>query len=497
MYHSDELIGMMLKYPGHDFNKLAILHDRDLLDELFALVTTDPMEGAMDQTYGVPPHVKHALQLADLCEKMVTLMEGEKERNKELVKTVNEVIEKKLWESGHVSGERFKNMLDEYKAESIGKISDRMEEIKKIVNELSKKQTSNNSDDDVSVPEDDNNELEIDGSKKKFTIFQYKGRFYGVLESFNFLSCTLKQGLQFWLFGQSASITRDCVVRPFQMLSTKLLPLTLKNKFKINWCPIFRYIGTNGAVKLSRNTTTMSKNEFKEYYTKCVEMLRDRVSYVFQKKGERNTLTLSVAMWSRLIQKSSIIKNGNAHDNSFITRAIPISQRAFGASRKRTLAERSRFIGRHQRRGNRKGDHEGNDTGNFLGNRLENHMGNHRNVLEDCSDEEKRDIAIIETRNNEQSSVQTANAVPTPNLFLSKVSNFSSIVMTPHMIAREEELKRLMTEAEESKDNAPVQKSTTQRTIVPTVPQNRGDSAAISCKGIFCTIGKCVKEYFF
>jgi hypothetical protein len=40
VFHSDALLEVMVKFPGHDFTKISILHDRELLDGLKKLVTT-------------------------------------------------------------------------------------------------------------------------------------------------------------------------------------------------------------------------------------------------------------------------------------------------------------------------------------------------------------------------------------------------------------------------------------------------------------------------
>jgi hypothetical protein len=54
----------MFKHPGHDFAKISILHDRELLDGRTKLVTTDPMPEVMTAATGMPPHVGTAQQLA-------------------------------------------------------------------------------------------------------------------------------------------------------------------------------------------------------------------------------------------------------------------------------------------------------------------------------------------------------------------------------------------------------------------------------------------------
>jgi len=47
IYHIDSIKAMMVKCPGHDFAKLPLLHDHQLIAQLKPLVTTDPMEGIM------------------------------------------------------------------------------------------------------------------------------------------------------------------------------------------------------------------------------------------------------------------------------------------------------------------------------------------------------------------------------------------------------------------------------------------------------------------
>ena len=140
---------------------------------------------------------------------------------------------KKSWDSGHVSGDRLKLMLDDYKAESISTMGKKMEEIKKIIENLATNRGVSNNDDDDVVNVDEFEPCE--DRREEGSIFQYDGKFFGVPKNFNFPSCTLKQGLRFWLFGQSADIEGNRVVRPFRKLKTSLLPLGIRNKFKINW----------------------------------------------------------------------------------------------------------------------------------------------------------------------------------------------------------------------------------------------------------------------
>jgi hypothetical protein len=50
VFHSDALLDVMVKFPGHDFTKIYILHDCELLDRLKKLVSTNPMPDVMTVT---------------------------------------------------------------------------------------------------------------------------------------------------------------------------------------------------------------------------------------------------------------------------------------------------------------------------------------------------------------------------------------------------------------------------------------------------------------
>lgn len=131
VYHSQGLIEQMVRCPGHDFAKLALLHDRDLLDELMLLVTIDPTEGVMMERTGIPPHVNHARQLGLLMEQMGMLMDTVSSQNETLVTSVTTALENRAWESGHVTGDRLKTILSEYKDDTIKAVNTKLEELQR------------------------------------------------------------------------------------------------------------------------------------------------------------------------------------------------------------------------------------------------------------------------------------------------------------------------------------------------------------------------------
>ena len=62
VFHSEELISVMNSSPGHDFTKITILHDGELLNSLRNKVTLDKTEGVMCHATGIPPHVELAIR---------------------------------------------------------------------------------------------------------------------------------------------------------------------------------------------------------------------------------------------------------------------------------------------------------------------------------------------------------------------------------------------------------------------------------------------------
>ena len=65
----------MTRIPGHAFNRLPILHDRPLLEELKKLVTLEPTEGVMTESTGIPPHVNHSRVLKLVIDNLSRLQE--------------------------------------------------------------------------------------------------------------------------------------------------------------------------------------------------------------------------------------------------------------------------------------------------------------------------------------------------------------------------------------------------------------------------------------
>jgi hypothetical protein len=130
VFHSDALLEVMVRFPGHDFTKISILHDRELLDGLKKLVTTDSTPEVMTVATGIPPHVGTAQQLAKILDVMTELVCQFGKHGKNLMTAVEKALDTKAWESGHVTGSRLKQILGDFQSDSIKAVESRLEGIR-------------------------------------------------------------------------------------------------------------------------------------------------------------------------------------------------------------------------------------------------------------------------------------------------------------------------------------------------------------------------------
>jgi hypothetical protein len=121
VFHSGALLEVMVEHPGHDFAKISILHDRELLDGLKKLVTTDQTPEVMTVATGIPPHVGMAQQLGKILDVLTDLVKQFGEHGSNLMKKVEEALDTKAWESGHVTGSRLKEILEDFQENNVSK----------------------------------------------------------------------------------------------------------------------------------------------------------------------------------------------------------------------------------------------------------------------------------------------------------------------------------------------------------------------------------------
>jgi len=355
VFHSEALIRTMVQYPGHDFNKLSILHRRQLLQRLHQKVTIKATNGLV--ATGIPPHIEHSRQLTCLLSRMDGVLNVLANQNSTLVDTVKKAIDDHSWESGHVSGSMLKTILDGYKNDSLREVTARIDSLRKEVqnclqDRVGPRTTAGEQTDNQRTPRT-RGQGEAHEEAGTQNVFAYDGQFYGVPSSFQFPRATLKEGLRLWFGGQTVSEDGTQVIRPFRKLALSLLPKRLHNTYKVQWRPIFTYIEAGmkdmeedgGGMILPTNFTG---DDLEKYYAACLEFLRGRVSYCF-KKG--NAGTWSTGTWSNRIQRSTVMKMGTDEDKRQLgdatKRNVP---KTGGTRRKRWQHDRPRYLERQQKR---------------------------------------------------------------------------------------------------------------------------------------------------
>jgi hypothetical protein len=96
-------LGCMVTNPGHNFSKILILHDQDLLRELRPLVTTDPTPKVMAMSTGIPPRMELACQMKKILSTVSEIFINLRDQTAQIIEAVKTAIDEKPWDSGHVT----------------------------------------------------------------------------------------------------------------------------------------------------------------------------------------------------------------------------------------------------------------------------------------------------------------------------------------------------------------------------------------------------------
>jgi hypothetical protein len=339
VYHSESLLDIMENIPGHAFTNMPLLHDRALLDHLQALVTIKPTPGVMTTPTGIPPHVGLAQQLKEVLGKVSSLVACFENQTRSVVAAIDDAIENKSLESGQVTGNRLKEILDGFQKESVKAMNEKLDGLREEFS-ASRGQSS--------LSGGQERQRAAPATTNTITnIFTYDGRFFAVPQSFNFPKAKLKEGLRLWFRGQSISADGSKRIRPYRQIKLALLPKKLKDQFKLHFSPIYTYLEKN-APSEALSVQSSIEDIDKCYKTSVDFPKRRRVSYCFQ--GDRNPLEWSVATWSNCTRRSSIEKHGTEKDKEYLEAASWRNQPKTTKSRKREVAAKPLYPKRQRRK---------------------------------------------------------------------------------------------------------------------------------------------------
>jgi hypothetical protein len=179
-----------------------------------------------------------------------------------------------------------REILTSFQEASLGAVNARLDSIRAEFHRVA--DGGGEADDDNNMPFDEGDEL-IQGTQgQPSCTFAYNGHFYDVPQDFSFPKATLREGLRFWLQGQTVSTDGSKVVKPLCQLKLAGLPNgATKTQFKVHWTPIFLYLEANIAFALPTdwNRRRATDADINWIYELCLSFLKENVSYCFVQNG--------------------------------------------------------------------------------------------------------------------------------------------------------------------------------------------------------------------
>ena len=100
VYHSDALIEVASKCPGHPFLNIPILQEPSTLGALKKLISTEPSR-IINSPTGIPPHVLQNKKLETIHECLLLERQQRREMEDKMVKVIENAIEKNALNNGN------------------------------------------------------------------------------------------------------------------------------------------------------------------------------------------------------------------------------------------------------------------------------------------------------------------------------------------------------------------------------------------------------------
>ena len=221
---------------------------------------------------------------------------------------VKEATDQKAWNSGQVSADQVKALLEGFKDEVVGDVARQLNDLR------------------TSLPSQEETTIDWQAGAKQDRavtndtgcLYTYRGRQYDVPANFDFpKKVKFTQGLELWLKGQSNCVDNSTFVRPYRNIRPFMLPTKkLKDVFKLSWRALFSIFEDNVFRDLPQDTRSLSTVEMTRYQALCMEQLKGMVSYCFT--AQKKPHSWSVSTWAVRTRRSSIEKNGTAQDKALL-----------------------------------------------------------------------------------------------------------------------------------------------------------------------------------
>jgi len=335
IHHSDAMFESAQGVSGHDFHRIPIFQRPELLSRLKGLVTTKPTDGVMTKATGIPPHIEQAvlmkkvlMNIGDIATRLETI--GDR-----VVEAVERAIDQKAWDAGTITPQQLEAKFSSFAEKMKESMKEELSELKTAISSVAGVERSA--------------EGSGAGSGRRNTstgqggLFTYRGAFFQIPEDFQISSkLTLRQALLFWMCGQNLTADGSSSVRPFSRLNLKLLPAgRSRDTIRQTWKPFFKYLeGAN--VNFGQAGTDLSAAQIDGMYKKCLDFLRERVSYCFA--GNKNPESWTLGTWANKTRRAAIEQYGTMEDKSFLSAPLARNKKkAAGTKRKKAPASQYRY----------------------------------------------------------------------------------------------------------------------------------------------------------
>jgi len=336
VYHSEFLKEIAVEFPGHPFSLIPLLSNPQLLGELNELVTLE-RGGQMTTPTGIPPHVTSAVMMQKIFELCETTLKTIKSLTEDIKVSVKEAFEEKAEENGQVTGERLKNMLDEYQnsmtdliEKKLTALRDALPNQSALPHEVAEGAADDNNAGFADGEEEEVSFWEIDAggnttppTRITYRQYSYDGRFWHVPKDFEFpTGLHLDTAWKIWICGLPANETIDkegsrcqAPIRPIRALKLDMMPKKVKQNFQLHWRPIFSMMEQAPGLIVRQDIRNVDAAYLTTSFVTAKVYLKTRVSYVFMNR-RANPDGWEISTWSRMVQRSSIMKHGTDDDKA-------------------------------------------------------------------------------------------------------------------------------------------------------------------------------------
>jgi len=314
VYHSEWLIDIKTKYENHPFNKLAILDNIELLDELRRDHLTFEANDHVGIATGIPPHISHAKDI----KKVLDISTETKASVDDFRACLNDCIKNAIDEKVEMEDGVNMSILQKMLSELEGRITSKIDSVAEVANPHSNSEDSEDGGQGLCRAQ----APRVPGPHQ-FHYADMNGelKYWCVPESFRLpRETTRKAGWGFWFHGTVCKEEGVAwKIKPFRELSEGDLKLKKTKQDLKTWRSVYRLMET--AITIPADFSELDSSFVNSSYEEATEMLKTNYSFLFANNAEAKTASWSLGTWSRNTKRSEVEKRGSASDKARLPQA--------------------------------------------------------------------------------------------------------------------------------------------------------------------------------